>query len=85
MIGLDLAIRQLAFAQARTSIAEAMMIMAGHQQEVERATGGGGVSAEQEAEHFSELAQQLRTSGGGVAAEPKADEGDHVPLVDKLA
>lgn len=83
MIGLDLAVRQVAFAQARTSTAEAMMIMVGHQQEIERATSSGGTTPEQEGEHFAELAEELRQSTP--AAATPADEKAPAPLVDKLA
>ena len=60
MITSDTAIRHLAFAQSRTSVAEAMMNMFGRQQELEQATAVQGQTDERETTRFTDMARELR-------------------------
>jgi hypothetical protein len=58
----DTAIRRLAFAEARTSSAEAMMAMVERGRQLEQATTLDGASEEQETARFTDSARQLRES-----------------------
>jgi hypothetical protein len=60
MIGIDAAIRRLAFAEARQSSAEAMANIAAHRQQIERAAATRDLSEEQQAAAFAEQAEALR-------------------------
>jgi hypothetical protein len=60
MTSIDGAIRRLSFAEARSSNAEALITIARHRAEVERATATREASEDQKTAEFLDRARQLR-------------------------